>query len=186
MKEVSTVYSAIYSGISDLKICGTTFNPDATRLASELMLSKHYGGTIVLPSGNDKGFELIKYTADKTDIKDDGVTVDDFWECTKEHYGLTAVTGLFSTAAIPIKKVTLGHKVYAGASPYTNLTSHVGLKFFPRTNLKSGTMIANAAKKTFGTIRLFGVVGRALPFAAIGFAVFDVISIGKCVYEKNK
>ncbi len=45
-------------------------------------------------------------------------------------------------------------------------------------------MSANAAKSTFGTIRVFGIIGRALPFAAVGLAVFDVISIGQCVYKK--
>ncbi len=186
MKESTNIHSAIYTGIRELKMCGTDFNPDINQLALELTISKHYAGTLILPSDNDKGFEIIKYALPIANAKDDGVTVNDFWECTKEHYGLTAVTSLFSTTAIPIKKINLGYKVAFGSSKYTNITSHVGLKFFPRTNLKSGTMAANVAKKAFSTTRLFGIVGRAIPFAAVGLAVFDVISIGQCVYEKNK
>ena len=82
------------------------------------------------------------------------------------------------------KKIKLGHKVAPGSSKYTNLSSHIGWKFFPRATLRSGSMSANAAKSTFGTIRVFGIIGRALPFAAVGLAVFDVISIGQCVYKK--
>lgn len=137
-----------------------------------------------MPSNNENGFEIVKYSASDAGIKDDAVTVDDLWECTKEHYGLTAATGLFSTASIPIKKIKLGHKVALGSSKYTNLSSHIGWKFFPRTTLKSGSISANVAKRTFGTIRVFGIIGRALPFAAVGLAVFDVISIGQCVYKK--
>ncbi len=46
-------------------------------------------------------------------------------------------------------------------------------------------MSANAAKRVFGTTRFFGVIGRALPFSAVGLAMFDAISIGQCVYKKN-
>lgn len=93
---------------------------------------------------------------------------------------------LFLTAAIPIEKIKLGHRVHPGASKYTNITSHVGLRFFPRTNLKVGTALANVAKRVFGTTRVFGIVGRAIPFLAVGIAVFDAISIGQCVYQKQK
>jgi len=178
-------YSAIHSGIRELNFCCTDFNPDVHSLSWELLISRHYGGAIFLPSNNEKGFEVVKYSASVADIKDDGVTVDDLWECTKEHYGLTAATGLFATASIPIKKIKLGYGIHGGASKYTNLSSHIGLKFFPRTNLRSGSVSANAAKRVFGTTRVFGIIGRALPFAAVGLAVFDAISIGQCVYKKN-
>lgn len=46
-------------------------------------------------------------------------------------------------------------------------------------------MEARVANKVFGTARVFGIIGRALPFAAVGLAVFDVISIGQCVYNKR-
>ncbi len=179
------ICNAIYSGLMDLRICGTRFNPNIGALMERLHRTTHDGGTIILPSSNNNGFEIVKYSASDIDIKDDSVTVDKLWECTKEHYGLTAVTGLFATASIPIKKIKLGHIVYPGASKYTNLSSHIGLKFFPRTNLQPGSVSANTAKRVFGTTRVFGIIGRALPFLAVGLAVFDAISIGQCVYKKN-
>ena len=182
MKETST-YSAVYSGIRELKICSTDFNPNISSLAWEVLISKRYGGTIILPSSNEKGFETVNYSASETDIKDDAV--DDLWGCTKEHYGLTAATGLLATASIPVKKIKLGHKVAPGSSKYTNLSSHIGWKFFPRATLQSRSISANVAKRTFGTIRVFGIIGRALPFSAVGLAVFDIISIGQCVYKNN-
>lgn len=36
---------------------------------------------------------------------------------------------------------------------------------------------------TFGTVRVFGVIGRGIPFVAVGLAVFDLVSIGLCAYE---
>ena len=44
---------------------------------------------------------------------------------------------------------------------------------------------ARVAKSTFGTIRIFGIVGRTVPFVAIGLAVYDAISIGMCAYEER-
>jgi len=183
MREMG-IYGAAHTGIRELNFCRTDFNPDVGSLARELIISKRYGGIILLPSSSEKGFETIKYSYSVADVKDDGVTVDDLWDCTKEHYGLTAAAGIIGAASIPIKKIKLGHKVAPGSSQYTNLSSHIGWKFFPRATLKSGTISASVAKSTFGTIRVFGIIGRALPFAAIGLAVFDVISIGQCVYKK--
>lgn len=57
------------------------------------------------------------------------------------------------------------------------------LKFFSMTKLPHGSVAARVAKSTFGTIRVFGIVGRALPFVAVGLAVFDAVSIGMCAYE---
>jgi len=185
MRETTNVYGAIYTGIRELNVCGTDFNPNINSLAWELMISKHYGGTVFLPSSNEKGFEIVKYSSSEANIKDNGVTVDDLWECTKEHYGLMAATGLFATASIPLNKIKLGYMVPPGVSKYTSLSSHIGVKFFPRTNLRSGSVSANAARRVFGTTRVFGIIGRALPFAAVGLAVFDAISIGQCVYKKN-
>jgi len=118
------------------------------------------------------------------DVGDDGVTVDDLWECTKEHYGLTAAAGIMGAASIPVKKIKLGYWIAPGTSKYTNLTSHFGYQFFPRAKLRAGSASARVAKNTFGTIRVFGIIGRALPFSAMGLAVFDIISIGQCVYKK--
>ncbi len=178
------ICNAIYTGLVDLKRCGTTFNPNVGALMGELHRTTHYGGTIILPSNNNKGFETAKYSSSIADIKDGGVTVDDLWDCTKEHYGLTAAAGIIGAASIPIKKIKLGHYVAPGSSKYTNLSSHIGVKFFPRAVLRSGSTSAKVAKATFGTIRVFGIIGRALPFAAIGLAVYDIISIGQCVYKK--
>ena len=184
MRETN-IYHAIHTGVMDLKFCGADFNPDVGSLAWEILISRNHGGTIILPSNNEKGFDVAKYSSSMVDIKDDGVTVDDLWDCTKEHYGLTAAAGIIGAASIPIKKIKLGHKVAFGSSQYTNLTSHYGNKFFPRARLRSGSTSARAAKATFGTIRVFGIIGHALPFAAVGLAVFDVISIGQCVYKKQ-
>ena len=184
MRETN-VFHAVHTGIMDLKFCGSDFNPNINELAWELMISRHYGGAIFLPSSNEKGFEMVKYSALDVEVRDNGVTVDDLWECTKEHYGLTAATGIIGAASIPIKKIKLGYGVHGSASKYTNLSSHIGLKFFPRINLRPGSVPANTAKRVFGTTRVFGIIGRALPFAAVGLAVFDAISIGQCVYKKN-
>jgi len=184
MRETN-MYHAIHTGIMDLKFCGTDFSPNLSELVTELIHLKPHGGIIILPSSNEKGFEITKYSYSVTDIRDDDVTVDDLWNCTKKHYGLTAVAGIMGAASIPIKKIKLGHKVAFGSSQYTNLTSHYGNKFFPRARLRSGSATARVAKATFGTIRVFGIIGRALPFAAVGLAVFDVISIGQCVYKKQ-
>jgi len=184
MRETS-IYGAIYTGIRDLKFCGADFNPNVSSLAWELMISRHYGGAIFLPSSNSNGFETVKYSTTLTDIKNDGVTMDDLWDCTKEHYGLTTAAGLIGATGIPIKKIKLGYGfIPPGASQYTNISSHIGVKFFPRTVLRSGTASAKIAKSAFGTIRVFGIIGRALPFAAVGLAVYDIISIGQCVYKK--
>lgn len=111
--------------------------------------------------------------------------MDDLWDCTKEHYGLTASAGIIGAASIPVKKIKIGYGfVPPGASQYTNISSHIGVKFFPRAVLRSGSVSAKVAKSTFGTIRVFGIIGRALPFAAVGLAVYDIISIGQCIYKK--
>jgi len=178
------IFHAIHTGVMNLKFCGATFNPNVEALAGEFLHLKHHRGTIILPSNNNNGFETVKYSSSGVVIKDSGVTVDDLWECTKEHYGLTAATGVIGAASIPIEKIKLGYPVSLGSSKYTNLLNHIGYKFFPKAKLRSGSASALAAKKTFGTIRVFGVIGRALPFAAVGLAVFDIISIGQCVYKK--
>ncbi len=175
---------AIRAGMMDLKFCGTEFNPDVGVLVGELLFSRHDGGAIILPSSNKEGFEIVGYTSSAADIKDDDVTVDYLWDCTKKHYGLTAAAGGIGAASIPIKKIKLGYRVARNSSKYTNISSHIGVKFFPRAVLRSGSTSASAAKATFGTIRVFGIIGRTLPFAAVGLAVFDIISIGQCIYEK--
>ncbi len=109
-------------------------------------------------------------------------TVDDLWRCTQEHYGLTAATVITAAAGIPISKIAVGTWVHAGSSSTTNLASLIGMRFFPRTLIRQPT-VARMAKATFGTVRVFGIIGRGIPFVAVGLAVFDLISIGKCAYE---
>lgn len=109
-------------------------------------------------------------------------TVDDLWKCTQQHYGLTAATALTGAAGIPISKIAVGTWVHVGSSKTTNLASLIGMRFFPRTLIRQPTM-ARMAKATFGTVRVFGIIGRGIPFVAVGLAVFDLISIGKCAYE---
>lgn len=109
-------------------------------------------------------------------------TLEILWSCTKEHYGLTTATILTSAAGIPISKTGVGAWVLTGSSKTTNLASLVGLHFFPRTLIRQPTA-ARVAKATFGTVRVFGVIGRGIPFVAAGLAIFDLVSIGLCAYE---
>ncbi|MCF6336844.1 MAG: hypothetical protein L3J84_02675 [Gammaproteobacteria bacterium] len=102
MRETN-IYHAIHTGIMDLKFCGADFSPNVGALAAEVLHSRHNGGIIMLPSNNKSGFETVKYFSSVADIKDNGVTVDDLWDCTKEHYGLTAAAGIIGAASIPIK-----------------------------------------------------------------------------------
>lgn len=109
-------------------------------------------------------------------------TFDELWKCTQEHYGLTAATIITGAAGIPISKIAVGTWVHVGSSKTTNLASLIGMRFFPRTLIRPPT-VARMAKATFGTVRVFGIIGRGTPFVAAGLAVFDLISIGKCAYE---
>ena len=109
-------------------------------------------------------------------------TFETLWNCTKAHYGLTAATFLTAAAGIPISKTAVGAWVYAGSSRTTNVASLVGMRFFPRTLIRQPT-VARLAEATLGTVRVFGVVGRGIPFVAVGLAVFDLVSIGLCAYE---
>lgn len=111
-------------------------------------------------------------------------TLDELWKCTQQHYGLTAATVITGAAGIPISKIAVGTWVHAGSSKTTNLASLIGMRFFPRTLIRQPTM-ARMAKATFGTVRVFGIIGRGIPFVAAGLAVFDLISIGKCAYEAS-
>jgi len=61
-------FSAIHSGIRELNFFGTDFNPDVHSLSWEPLISRHYGGTIFLPSNNGNGFETVKYTRDVIDL----------------------------------------------------------------------------------------------------------------------
>jgi hypothetical protein len=140
--------------------------------------------TLILPAqSRAHGFieqEVIRGTQPSLTVPE--TTAETLWNCTKEHYGLTIATAVTAAAGIPISKTAVGTWVHAGSSKTTNLTSLIGMRFFPRTLIRQPT-VARMAKATFGTVRVFGVIGRGIPFVAAGLAVFDLVSIGLCAYE---
>ena len=179
---------AIHIGISELNSRGALFKPSTSSLVSDFSTSSGSSGVIAFASenaesGNRQGYDLVKLSAPEVPNLD--VTVSDIWGCAKEHYGLTAAAAVTGAGGVPISKLRLGYPVVQGSSKYTNLVSHLGLKFFPMATLPHGSAAARVAKNTFGTIRVFGIVGRALPFVAVGLAVFDAVSIGVCAYEQR-
>lgn len=141
-------------------------------------------GTLILPSqswtSGAIGHEVINGVRGNTSVPD--TTFQTLWSCTKEHYGLTTATALTAAAGIPISKTAIGTWVHAGSSRTTNISSLIGMRFFPRTLIRQPTA-AKLAKATFGTVRVFGVIGRGIPFVAVGLAVFDLVSISLCAYE---
>jgi len=177
---------AIYHGIAELNRQGTNFKPNISSLVADFSISLSSSGVMAFAPENaqrekSQGYDLVKLSA--PDVSHADITVSDIWECAKEHYGLTAGVAITGASGIPISKLRLGYPVVQGSSKYTNLASHFGHKFFPMATLPHGSVMATVAKKAFGTIRIFGIVGRGLPFAAIGLAAFDAISIGMCAYE---
>jgi hypothetical protein len=183
MQEMQLAF-AIQMGLQKMKHSGTPFNPSIARLVTDF---SHFDGSgvIALPPEKNlkdpRGYDLIKYA--KPEVPELEITIDDIWECAKDHYGLTAAATASGLAGIPIPKKFFGYKVHGNASKYTTYPSHIGRKFFPLARLQNGSTAARVAKKTFGTLRIFGLIGRAAPFVALGLAVFDVISIGMCAYE---
>lgn len=160
-------------------------------LGSPSSVAFHLGNTMtscpavmMLPNSpsftNGPTYQLLR--AVHADTTAPSTTIDDLWKCTQEHYGLTAATLIIGAAGIPISKIAVGAWVLSGSSKTTNLASLIGMRFFPRTLIRQPTM-ARMAKATFGTVRVFGVIGRGIPFVAAGLAIFDLVSIGKCAYE---
>lgn len=187
MNEIPLSFAA-HLGINEINRRGTTFKPNISWLLTDLMMSPGTSGVIALPTkdgfnSHDKGYDLVTLSAPEVPSLD--ITVDDLWACAKEHYGLTATAVAAGAGGIPIKKLRLGYPRALGSSEYTNLVRHYGLKFFPKAILPHRSIAARVAKSTFGTIRIFGIIGRATPFAAVGLAVYDVISIGLCAYEER-
>lgn len=180
----TTLQQAIFTSTAILNQYGQPFNPNPIALANDLSGPSHYSGIIALPSATQTkacGYELLKFYAPQQ--KALPTTFDELWACTKEHYGITAFAGLAGAASIPIPKSLLGHAVVAGTSRHTNIISHIGTRFFPQTRLPANTTVARAAKATFGTVRVFGIIGRAMPAIALGLAVIDIMVIGMCAYE---
>lgn len=181
---------AVQLGLSRIHQSGTAFNPNMATLLMDLDASAGLGGVIAAPAEDPrshdfkfKGYDLVKFAPPK--VPESPTLANDVWGCATEHYGLTAAATALGIGGIPISKIALGHPVRHGSSKYTNLISHFGIKFFPMATLRAGSTTARIAKSTFGTIRIFGIIGRAAPFAAVGLAVFDAISIGLCVYEQR-
>lgn len=185
MNEMDLGY-AVHLGIKKINRDGTAFTPDMGRLFIDLGMSSGTSGIAALTPerANHKGYDLVRLP-EPDNVPSLDITVDDLWACAQEHYGLTAATVAAGVGGIPISKILLGRRVQPGSSKYTNLVSHYGLKFFPMARLPHRSTAARVAKSTLGTIRIFGIVGRAAPFAAIGLAVYDAISIGMCAYEER-
>ncbi|WP_455922464.1 hypothetical protein [Pseudomonas putida] len=144
---------------------------------------RSHQGVMILPATQINGarsYEVIQAVGKPVNVP--ATTMDHLWSCTKQHYGLTAATAITGAAGIPIPKVMVGAWVHKGSSATTNFSSIVGWEFFPRTLIRQ-PMLAKAAKATFGTVRVFGIIGRGVPFVDAGLAVFDLVSIGACVYE---
>lgn len=179
---------AVTIGLSRVNRNGITFNPSWGLLVTDLKLSPDLSGAIALAPENRednsfRGYDLVKFATPATPAPE--TTADTLWACAKEHYGLTAATAIAGIGGIPINKLRLGYTIHPKSSKYTNLVSHFGTKFFPMAKLPSGSIATRVAKNTFGTIRIFGIIGRAMPFVAVGLAVFDAVSIGMCAYEER-
>lgn len=188
MNEMS-LHHAVHHGVNRINQSGLFFKPDVEKLIADLSLSTGTSGTLALvpskthPIVSRNGYELITLSQPRLPSLD--ITGDELLGCVKSHYGLTAATVFTGAASIPLSKILLGRPVIGNASKYTNLVSELGTRFFPMATLPHKSFAAKVAKNTFGTIRVFGIVGRAMPFVAVGLAVYDVISIGMCVYEKS-
>lgn len=177
---------AVQLGISRINQRDTVFNPSVASLLMDFQASPGLSGVAALlpeDGRSFKGYDLVKWSAPETPSLE--ITANDLWGCAKEHYGLTATAAALGVGGIPIRKVRLGYVVTPGSSKTTNLVSYFGVKFFPMSTLPHGSTAARAAKSAFGTIRVFGIIGRTLPFVAVGLAVYDVISIGMCAYEER-
>ena len=150
----------------------------------------YYKINLVTPANNAKGYEIAhaegSFELDDTGLNEEGRTLlADTWFCIKEHYGLSTATAVATGLQMPIKKKILGHSPVLGSGDYTNLISHAGHKIKPFTVLKPGPT-AQAFKSIFGTTRIFGIIGRAMPFTALSLAIVDIAAISYCTYEKNQ
>ncbi|WP_124470397.1 hypothetical protein [Burkholderia ubonensis] len=183
-KEPKPFNFEIKSGIREINhTTGNSFKPNASQPSLELnRFSSNTSGIIAIPSKNHVGHEVLHFSP-PIDLKKSAESIGtDLWRCAKEYYGLTGTTILIGAGGIPIKKSLPGHPVIGNSSKYTNILSDIGIKFFPRPLLPHGPM-ANFAKKTFGTVRVFGVLVRACGVGTIAMGVIDAALIGKCAYD---
>lgn len=180
----SDLHAAIMRGNSELRRYGIDLG-FTSRIAFDVSSTMTSCPAVMLLPGSlgnvsSPNYQIIR--AIHTDPSVPGTTIEDLWKCTQEHYGLTAATAITAVAGIPISKISVGAWVQVGLSKTTNITSYIGWRFFPRTLIRNPT-VAKMAKATFGTVRVFGIIGRGIPFVAAGLAVIDIVSIGKCAYE---
>jgi hypothetical protein len=180
----SDLYTAIMRSQSELQRNGVDFGSTSSITFHLGNMMTSCPAVMVLPNSSGwthgASYTLLRPIQAESTAPD--TTVDDLWKCTQQHYGLTAATVLTGAAGIPISKIAVGTWVHVGSSKTTNLASLIGMRFFPRTLIRQPTA-AKMAKATFGTVRVFGIIGRGIPFVAAGLAIFDLISIGKCAYE---
>lgn len=109
---------------------------------------------------------------------------DELWTPTQQQHALTDATVLAGAEGIAVSKIAVGTWGRVGASKTTSPLSLTGMCFFPRTLIRQPTS-ARVAKANFGTVPVFGIVGRGIPFVAGGLAVFNLVSAGKCAYETS-
>ena len=177
MKEC-TIDAAIFEGVQKINNRSLTNNLHTGRLANDFSSLEGYSGAIAM-LGDDGQYQLTKIS--RPDVKIPDLSLDQLWDCAKDHYGLAAISVSAGIGGMPVPKSMLGYRPLLRSSENTNLVSHFGHKFFPMA--KVPTNFRKSAKATFGSVRIFGVIGRALPFVAVGFAIYDVVSIGMCALE---
>ncbi|MEK7314463.1 MAG: RHS repeat-associated core domain-containing protein, partial [Deltaproteobacteria bacterium] len=90
--------------------------------------------------------------------------------------GDLALRGIIAIGAFPLFKPWLGLPVAFGASKFTNIISYLGFIFFQN---------ARITVNTFGTVRVFGVLGRINIYIGIGLLVYDIVSITIRVIREN-
>jgi len=173
---------AILSGYHAARLQGSWFSPTLPSLLHKLTGTEKTAGTIILPDGADNDYKLVNIPAHRVPKTES--TAEELWKCVKKHYGLNAATAFLSAGAIPIYKPWLNYPVIGNASRFTVLASHIGVQFFPGKLLRMGTPVARGAKAAFGSIRVFGILGRANVVGFIGFAIFDIITLAACM-KKN-
>lgn len=181
MEEVP-LREALFAGFSAAKKRGVWFSPNLPILMNDLYRTEKNAGTLILPDGKTN-YNLINietFRLPKSQTKPES-TAEELWGCVKEHYGITTATAFLAVGQIPIPKPWLGHVVIKGSSYFTNPISQFGLRFFPGKVLRVGTSLARGSKAVFGTIRVFGILGRANVAGFIGFAILDVISLAVCM-----
>jgi RHS repeat-associated protein len=100
---------------------------------------------------------------------------DEAWStCVKlaigNQFGVTDL--LVAAGIIPVSKAAVGLPITPGASRFTNVVSYLGHELFPGANLPF---------KLLGTNRIFGIAGRASPYATAALLAYDIYKIAEKV-----